>query len=191
MTGAVAAQAPDMACPRRDLGGAIANPAAAAVHPEIAPVRGQPELAGQVHPDGDAERNVAALQQVEDIAVEPARMAKLDREAQPAAPPQHRQEVVEPGQVQRQVRRQLEEDRAQLVAQAAGALQQSGNRLLRLAQPLEVGEEAAPLDGEQESLRRPVPPGAEASAVRQPVERVVQLYRGKLRGVELELPVRR
>ena len=95
--------------------------------------------------------------------------------------------AAKPVEVDGHVRRQLQKDRSEVRAQLACTFHQERHRLLRLAKPPDVGQVAARLDGEDETLGHARRPGAERRAGRHPVERDVELDRVEPRGVELEL----
>jgi len=81
---------------------------------------------------------------------------------------------------------QLQQDRVELVLEPGRPLHQPPDRLLRLAQPLDVGEEPAGLDRPAEVRRCALPPLPERLELRQPVEGVVALDRGEELDVVLE-----
>ncbi|HYM50892.1 MAG TPA: hypothetical protein VET65_10035 [Candidatus Limnocylindrales bacterium] len=112
-------------------------------------------------------------------------MAKLERE--PLRRPQHGQEMVQALEVALERRLELEQDRAEMIAQAARRLDHAIDRLLLHRHPLDVADVAAALDREQKPGRRLACPFFEPLARRLPVERVVQLHGVELAGVEGEM----
>lgn len=75
-------------------------------------------------------------------------MARFDRD--PDAGGEAAQALVEKGGVGVQRGRELEQDRAQSVAEPGGVAQQSVDRLRRVAQPFDVRQIAARLEGDDE-----------------------------------------
>ena len=105
---------------------------------------------------------------------------------------QCREESVEPLSVVREVRRQLPEERPELVAE----LEQAGSeeireRRLGFAQPQHVRDVARSLDGEHEAVWHGVAPTRVALGPLQRIEAAVELDRGELLGRELELTLLR
>jgi hypothetical protein len=81
---------------------------------------------------------------------------------------------------------QLEQHRAQAVAQAGGVGHQAVYRFLGVAETLDVGEEAAGLDGDDEVGRGAGAPACECVAGGEAVEGVVDLHGGEVGGVLLQ-----
>src|SRR5579862_3985959 len=82
--------------------------------------------------------------------------------------------------------RELPQDRPGTRFQLIGALEEAGDALGRVFQALDVGDEAAALDGEPETFRRALPPTFEGLRFGQTVEGVVDLDGVETLGVELE-----
>jgi hypothetical protein len=123
-------------------------------------------------------------EQVADLVVEPALVPGLDRD--PHRGRERAQGLVQRRRVGLQGRRELEQHRAELAAEPAGALQQAADRLLGVAQAPDVGEVAAGLDRHHEVGRGAVRPALEGRRLGQPVEGVVGLDGGEPVGVVLQ-----
>src|SRR5581483_10830035 len=137
---------------------------------------------------GQAERGVVGGQRVVDGLHEPGVVAEL--EGVLAVAREGREEGAEAIHVAMELGRQLPENRAEGRAEGAGALEEAAERLVWLAQALEVRDEAVPLDGEQEARRRLLGPGGEVVTLVQAVERGVDLDSVEVLTVEVE-PARR
>src|SRR5256885_16780490 len=93
--------------------------------------------------------------------------------------------------VQVEVRLQLKEDRAKLVAEPAGCVNHQVDRFRLDRQPLDMGDVAAALDGEEEACGRLLRPADKALARRLPIKGGIELDRGEVLGIEGELLARR
>ena len=82
--------------------------------------------------------------------------------------------------------RQLEDDRAELVAQQLDEVEISPDAGLRVPQLLHVGDETAALGGEDETGRRTVAPFHDGVPAREAIERRVDLYGAKPPGIMVE-----
>jgi hypothetical protein len=89
---------------------------------------------------GDAKRRVVRVKQVENLVVVPARVAELDGAA--AAAGQELQEVGEPRQIAPELGRQLEQHRAEMLAQRRHPAEDEVDRGCDVLQLLVVGDEA-------------------------------------------------
>src|SRR5262245_54704140 len=98
------------------------------------------------------------------------------------------QELVEAADVDAEVRRELEEDRAQASGpdQRPHRGQEPLEQLVALAEPLDVGQLLVELEGELEPARHAVGPLADRALGRHAIERVVDLDGRKLPSVESE-----
>ena len=85
----------------------------------------------------------------------------------------------------------LKEDRAKLGAEPAGRVNYQVDRFRLDRQPLDMGDVAAALDGEEEARGRLLRPANKALPRRLPIEGVIELDRVELPGVEGELLARR
>jgi hypothetical protein len=101
------------------------------------------------------------------------------------------QEAREARQVGVELGRELEEHGAQRGAERPHAAEQAIERRSRRFEPLEMGEEAAGLHGEQEVVAGLRAPGAKGRLAGQPVERVVELDRREVARVERQPLARR
>ena len=79
---------------------------------------------------------------------------------------------------------ELEEDRAQLLAQTAGGIDDQVDGLLLDGEALDVADVAAALDGEQKARRGLLSPGGEALRCRLTIERIVQFNGIEVPGIE-------
>jgi len=159
--------------------------APARVQPQVAPVGRAPQRRQwQGVAVGPAQGGAATFEQPAYVVDPPGRVPWLHRD--PAARRERGKGAVQPLELEPQVRRQLQQHRAELVTEAGHAVHQPGDGFLRVLEPLEVGEEAGCLDGQDVVGRRPGGPGLEALPRRQPVEGVVDLDGLPLRGVVLQ-----
>src|SRR5204863_486402 len=92
----------------------------------------------------------------------------------PAGPPPTTQQTVETVEPQVERGGQLDEHGAECVPEGARAAQEERERRAGLVQPLDVGEEPARLDGEDELGRDGGGPGPERGRPRQAVEGTVE-----------------
>jgi hypothetical protein len=108
----------------------------------------------------------------------------LDRDAGVVREP--REARIEPvgGGLQRG--RQLQQHRAEQIAQTGGRFHQPGDRLGGIGQPLHVREEPARLHRHHEPVGEPLAPFGEVVVRGQPVEGVVHLHGVELGRVVLE-----
>ena len=144
------------------------------VEPEIRPVGGPPQRTAVTARIRPAQGGARVLQHHPGGILEPADMAELHRDADPAG--EGPQRTAEGPLVSAEVRWQLEEDRSQLPSELARPAHQPMDRLLGVSKSPHVREVAAGLDRDDEVDReRPVPRG-EGRGFRQPVEGVVQLH---------------
>src|SRR5262249_20939746 len=131
---------------------------------------------------GQAQRHVVIAQQAKDVVVVPAGVAELEGIAMAAR--QHRKEGREPLAVLGELRRQLEQHRADLGRQRREPRLQEIDRVLAfLAEPFPMRDEFRRLPGEAEIAWRLGAPGAHRVERRRTVERAVDLGGRKLRGV--------
>ena len=185
-----------------------------AVQPQIDEVGGHILGIGPRDRVGEDERHPVAPQEGHKGRVEKALMADLDRVPQvapvprlgpgalgePVAAPfgegggglgvarQQCQEMVETLGIEAKGRRELPEDRAELLLQPQDAGgKEIGERRLDLAQPPDMGDEARALDAEDEIRRRLGVPARVAFRALQRVERAVKLDRRKPARCVLEL----
>src|SRR5207249_1689093 len=98
----------------------------------------------------DAVGDLTPFHQLENIFYQPALIAEFDDVLMPFR--EIGKEVLKSIQVQLPARRQLIEDRPEMLAQLFGALEQGVKRLLRVLQLLHVRQEAAGLDRKEETV---------------------------------------
>src|SRR5437660_869814 len=103
-------------------------------------------------------------------------MAHLEHPAHVRAARQRAQQAVEPVEPQVERRGQLDEHGAECLPEGARAAQEERERRAGLVQPLDVGEEPARLDREDELRRDGGGPGPERGRTRQAVEGTVELH---------------
>src|SRR5438309_6876244 len=103
-------------------------------------------------------------------------MAHLEHPAHVRAARQRAQQAVEPVEPQVERRGQLDEHGAECLPEGARAAQEEREWRAGLVQTLDVGEEAARLDGEDELRRDGGGPGPERGRARQAVEGTVELH---------------
>src|SRR5690349_7306500 len=152
------------------------------MQPDVAPRGRRVNRASEVLLFVQAHCDVVFAQRREDVLVEPALVPELDREAPLWG--EEAEEAAQPLEILLHVRRQLEEDRAQSIAQHRGILQQEveGARTLRL-EPRMVRDAHTCPDRERELARDLPRPVLEHRLTGQPLERVIYLYCRKLAGV--------
>src|ERR1043165_1564440 len=119
-------------------------------------------IAGQLV---DAERRVVLPQELVDLIGHPRLIAQLERIAMAAR--QRLQELLEPLDVDVPSRRELPEDRAELLAEALGAREKVPEAARRVLELDHVRDEAAPLHREEELRRGRLPPRVERRLFRQ------------------------
>src|SRR4030081_3745459 len=104
---------------------------------------------------------------------------------------QHSGEALQALEVQMEVRLELKEDRAELVAQGACRVDDQVDRFRRDRERLDVGDVAAGLDRKEEARRRLLSPGDESLRWRLAVEGVVERHRVEVLGVVSKVLARR
>src|SRR5688572_355548 len=98
-----------------------------------------------------------------------------------------RKKLVRNGRLKRQARRQLHQQAAELFSQAGNFVQESLQQLARTFQPLLVRDGLGDLHAEPETPRHARRPVLIRAAAMGPVERRVDLHRGKASGVALQV----
>src|SRR5204863_8601351 len=129
--------------------------------------------------------DVGARQPLDDLVDEPGGVAHLEHPAHVRTARHGAQQTVETVEPQVERRGQLDEHGAECLPEGARAAQEERERRTGLVQPLDVGEEPARLDGEDELRRDGGGPGPERGRPRQAVEGTVELH-----GVEARRIVR-
>src|SRR6185437_12320276 len=118
---------------------------------------GPPEGAGRAAvPVGPYERRVVPFKDCPCLVVPPRLVAGLDGDLDRLRELVERR--LEQVGVGAEVGRQLDEHRAEAVTEATGAVEEAGDRLLGVAQALDVSQVTAHLDGHAEVARRALPP---------------------------------
>ena len=120
-----------------------------------------------------AQRGAVAAKRLEDVVGEPRRVAQLDR-----PPPRRRgrgQELVEAGDVDLPVRRELDEVGPERGAERREPFDVAGQPRPGVRELLAVAAELPELDGEEEPGWRLGRPALDRAGAGQPVERAVQL----------------
>jgi hypothetical protein len=123
-----------------------------------------------------AQRHLVPVEQRKDSVVVPARVAKLHcmNPVRPYAS-EILEEILQTVEVDRPVRRQLIQDRAEMRTEMLCPVEEPHEWIVRVFQLLHMGKETARLDRIQEVAGRPLPPFVESRSLRQSVERVVDL----------------
>src|SRR5581483_11334943 len=182
----------DVHVPCADAGGPLAQlrlavvaaPAAqAAVEAQVRPRRSEDLTLA-----GEHERGAVVMEQVVHVVGEPALVPEL--EGVQLGHRKRREGGAEALVVAWEVRRQLPEERPALV-QRLDAGTEARDRLAEVAQPLHVRDVAGQLHREEEALGRRTLPRRDALALREPVERVVDLDGVEAAHVQLEPLARR
>src|SRR2546428_11168185 len=134
---------------------------------------------------GNGERDMGGAKQIKPYRHEPRLVPELERKAHVLR--QHGDEMLQPLQVEVEVRLELEEDWAQFFAEAECRVDDQVDRPLLDGEPLDVGDVAAALDGKEVTSLRQLSPGFKTVARWLPVEPVGDIDRvGALR-VECEV----
>ena len=125
----------------------------------------------------DAESRIMSREQLVNASVKPARIAEFKGKA--IACRQLLEERAQAISVSLPFWRQLEQDGAEPVAEFVDPFHESGDGLIWILELLHVGEVTAGFDGKKEARRRTLSPGTKGFHLGQPVERIVDLDRGK------------
>jgi hypothetical protein len=144
---------------------------------EISEVRRRDHGRGPLLRVGDAERRVAAAEEVVDLVVEPRWVADLDGHPDGGRHP--RETLAEAAGVLPEVRRKLEEERTALVAEPRDRVEKLGEGLGDVAQAGEMRDPLRHLEREDEPRGRHLRPAGDRLARRHPAEGTVELDRGK------------
>ena len=116
-------------------------------------------------------------------------MAQLDRMTNiPRQPPQ---KTFKPRQIFFHVWRQLPKNRSDTLGHGLDAAEELIQSAGEVGDALDMRDEPAPFHGKDETRRRFVAPAFDHLQCGQPVKRRIDFDRGKLRGVKLELLLRR
>jgi hypothetical protein len=161
--------------------GDVAGRVAFVAQPEVGVVGGDPDGGGHLLAVGDAQREVPFRQPFEDLVVEPRLVTELEGGGRLRR--QLVEKRVEERHVLLRIRRQLEQQRPQLVAERAGHAAKRLDELAAVLQPAVVGDPPRCLQRELVGRRRLRRPPADELLVRHAVEGVVDLNRRKARGV--------
>lgn len=154
--------------------------------PEVNEIHCKGLFHGKIRPIGEAKGDACFLQKLERLGVQPAFVPDLQGSAKLldyALPPKIAKEAFEALDVEGPGRGKLKENGAQLLPKARGPLKEEADGGLGVLQPLDVGDEAAGFDGEDEAQGRALPPSLEGRSRGEAVEGVVQLNRLKMPAV--------
>ena len=130
---------------------------------------------------GDAEREILRPEPLEHLGVHPRRVPELERGA--GVRGKDAEKRIEHREILAEIRRQLEEDRAELGSERRCGPQKVLQEVRAIAQLRDVRDALGGLEGQPEPLRRLAVPAGEDLLVRRAIERVVDLDRLEALGV--------
>ena len=131
------------------------------VEPDIAPAAGHDRLDAPPRPVGEHQRRSGALEHVVHGRLVPGRIPELERRPDPRRQPVD--ELAQQTEIGTEPGRQLEQDRAELLAQRSGPRPEQLDRVARIPQPPDVRDVPARLQRDQEPLGRLLAPRCEGS----------------------------
>ena len=174
--------------PCRQLVRFVARPRcpATGVEPHIGPVGGPPDRGDRAAAVGEAQRHAAVGERSAKVVGEPRGMTRFDHE--PESRGERVQRLFERLQVDLEIGRQLDQDRAQVRSELGRPLDEQPDRWTRIAEPADMGQVATCLDREQKPVGDPRRPRPERRARRHAIERDVQL--DGVEGLRIELELR-
>lgn len=136
---------------------------------------------------GQAQRRTTTHEQTAQSLREPRPVARFDGDANRCR--ERLERLVESVKIRLEVGRQLEQDRSKMRTELPGALHQVCHRVARLAQPPDMSQVPAGLDGELEAGWDAGRPATERGRTRHAIERHIQFDRVEPGGEVLQLTV--
>ncbi len=146
-----------------------------AVAADIDEIGGERRLDQELRPVGHAEGDIVFPAEGSGFSAEPALLPEFQGVSDRISVEQFK-EALQALTVGPEAGWKLPEDRPELLLQRQGRAKEAFQRLLRVAQPLYMGDEAAPLEAEDEAGRRLQPPLREGRRFGEAIEGDVQLH---------------